>query len=99
MKSAENLIGQFGVGFYSAFMVADRVELISRSWRDDSKGWQWSSDGGGEYEITPIDFKKRGTRVTVFLKEDAKEFCNELYGNNYYYNSFQFHLLLSGHYH
>ncbi len=76
-KSAENLIGQFGVGFYSAFMVADRVELISRSWHDDSKAWQWSSDGGGQYEISPVDYKKRGTRVTVFLKEDAKEFCND----------------------
>jgi len=76
-KSAENLIGQFGVGFYSAFMVADRVELISRSWHLDSEAWQWSSDGGGQYEISPIDYKKRGTRVTVFLKEEAKEFCND----------------------
>ena len=76
-KTAENLIGQFGVGFYSAFMVADRVELVSRSWHTDSKAWQWSSDGGGQYEVIPVDYKKRGTRVTVFLKEDAKEFCNE----------------------
>ena len=76
-KSAENLIGQFGVGFYSAFMVADRVELISRSWHLDSEAWQWSSDGGGQYEISPNDYKKRGTRVTVFLKEEAKEFCND----------------------
>ena len=76
-KSAENLIGQFGVGFYSAFMVADRVDLISRSWQADSEAWQWSSDGGGQYEITPVDYNNRGTRVTVSLKEDAKEFTNE----------------------
>ena len=76
-KSAENLIGQFGVGFYSVFMVADRVELTTRSWQEDAKAWQWSSEGGGQYEIIPVDFKQRGTRVTVFLKEDAKEFCSE----------------------
>ena len=76
-KSAENLIGQFGVGFYSVFMVADRVELISRSWQVDSEAWQWSSDGGGQYEIIPVEYKNRGTRITLFLKEDAKEFCND----------------------
>ena len=76
-KSAENLIGQFGVGFYSVFMVANRVDLISRSWHADSEAWQWSSDGGGQYEITPVEYNKRGTRVTVSLKEDAKEFAND----------------------
>ena len=53
-KSAENLIGQFGVGFYSVFMVADRVELTTRSWQEDAKAWQWSSEGGGQYEIIPV---------------------------------------------
>ena len=72
-----SIIGHFGLGFYSAFMVADRVELVSRSWHEDSKAWQWSSDGGGQYEIIPVDYKKRGTRVTVFLKDDSKEFCSE----------------------
>jgi molecular chaperone HtpG len=76
-KSAENLIGQFGVGFYSVFMVADRVELTTRSWQIDAQAWQWSSDGGGQYEVSQVDYEKRGTRVTVFLKEDAKEFCSE----------------------
>jgi len=76
-KSAENLIGQFGVGFYSVFMVADRVELTTRSWQIDAQAWQWSSDGGGQYEVSEVDYEKRGTRVTVFLKEDAKEFCSE----------------------
>ena len=76
-KSAENLIGQFGVGFYSVFMVADRVELTTRSWQIDGQAWQWSSEGGGQYEIIPVDYEQRGTRVKVFLKEDAKEFCSE----------------------
>ena len=76
-KSVENLIGQFGVGFYSVFMVADRVELTTRSWQVDGQAWQWSSEGGGQYEIIPVDYEQRGTRVKVFLKEDAKEFCSE----------------------
>ncbi|MBL7035825.1 MAG: molecular chaperone HtpG [SAR324 cluster bacterium] len=76
-KSAENLIGQFGVGFYSVFMVAERVELTTRSWQVDCQAWQWSSEGTGQYEVIPVDYKQRGTRVTVFLKEDAKEFCSE----------------------
>ena len=76
-KSAENLIGQFGVGFYSVFMVAERVELITRSWQIDAKAWQWTSEGGGQYELSPVDYNHRGTQITVFLKEDAKEFCSE----------------------
>ncbi len=76
-KSVENLIGQFGVGFYSVFMVADRVELTTRSWQVDGQAWQWSSEGGGQYEIIPVDYEQRGTRVKVFFKEDAKEFCSE----------------------
>ena len=76
-KSAENLIGQFGVGFYSVFMVAERVELTTRSWQVDSQAWEWTSSGGGQYEITPAKYNQRGTRVTIFLKEDAKEFCSK----------------------
>jgi len=76
-KSAENLIGQFGVGFYSVFMVAERVELTTRSWEVDSQAWEWTSSGGGQYEITPAEYNQRGTRVTIFLKEDAKEFCSK----------------------
>ena len=76
-KSAENLIGQFGVGFYSVFMVAERVELTTRSWQVDSQAWEWTSSGGGQYEITPAKYNQRGTRVTLFLKEDAKEFCSK----------------------
>ena len=76
-KSAENLIGQFGVGFYSVFMVAERVELTTRSWQVDSQAWEWTSSGGGQYEITPAKYDQRGTRVKIFLKEDAKDFCSK----------------------
>ncbi|HAF88410.1 MAG TPA: molecular chaperone HtpG, partial [Deltaproteobacteria bacterium] len=58
-------------------MVAERVELITRSWQVDSKAWQWTSEGGGQYELSPVDYNHRGTKITVFLKEDAKEFCSE----------------------
>ena len=76
-KSAENLIGQFGVGFYSVFMVARRVELETRSWHPEGEAWTWSSEGGGNYEIQPSKKKERGTKIKIFLKEDAKEFCGE----------------------
>jgi molecular chaperone HtpG len=67
------LIGQFGVGFYSAFMVAEKVDVITRKAGDD-KAWRWSSDGKGSYEIAPAaleDAPKRGTRVVLHLMEDA----------------------------
>ena len=76
-KSAENLIGQFGVGFYSVFMVASKVELETRSWHPEGEAWAWSSEGGGNYEIQPSKKKDRGTRIKILLKEDAKEFCGE----------------------
>jgi molecular chaperone HtpG len=73
-RPAVNLIGQFGVGFYSAFMVAERVEVFTRSHQPDSAGWHWSSDGTGGYEIEPAEGLSRGTKVVLHLKEDAKDF-------------------------
>jgi molecular chaperone HtpG len=67
------LIGQFGVGFYSAFMVADRVEVLSRK-AGESEGWRWVSDGQGEFAIAPAEFEKRGTRITLHLRQDADEY-------------------------
>ncbi|WP_095200638.1 molecular chaperone HtpG [Mesorhizobium carmichaelinearum] len=67
------LIGQFGVGFYSAFMVADRVDVISRLAGSD-EAWRWSSDGKGSYEVAPAPLEaapKRGTRVVLHLMDDA----------------------------
>jgi len=76
-KPDVNLIGQFGVGFYSAFMVAKKVTVLSRSFVPEESGWQWSSEGMGGYEITPVADLPRGTKITLELKDDAKEFAQE----------------------
>ena len=74
---ANNLIGQFGVGFYSVFMVAKKVVLKTRSFLEDEQGWQWSSQGSGQYELRPLETSNRGTTIKVFLKDDAHEFCSD----------------------
>lgn len=71
-------IGQFGVGFYSAFIVADKVEARSRAAGESAdKGVLWVSAGEGEYSVEDIEKKERGTEITLFLREDEKEFLNE----------------------
>lgn len=69
------LIGQFGVGFYSAFMVASKVVVLSRSHQPDEQGWRWTSENAGGFEIEPAADVPRGTKVVVHLKDDAKEFA------------------------
>lgn len=73
----DNIIGKFGVGFYSVFMAAREVVIRSRSYLKEESPVEWRSDGLGTYEITPIhsDFK-RGTTIDIYLKEDAKEFAD-----------------------
>ena len=73
-NAAENLIGQFGVGFYSAFMVAESVQVYTRSWEPESKGYLWESSGTGEYTIEEVEGQRRGTKIVVKLKEDQKDF-------------------------
>jgi len=68
-----SLIGQFGVGFYSAFMVADRVEVLSRK-AGEEQGWRWESDGKGEFTIEPEPNLKRGTRITLSIREGDEEY-------------------------
>ncbi len=72
-----NLIGQFGVGFYSAYLVADHVEVVSRAAGKDSKAWKWASDAKGSFTVEPAERTARGTAVTLHLKEDQKEFLDE----------------------
>ncbi|SCB24823.1 molecular chaperone HtpG [Rhizobium hainanense] len=72
------LIGQFGVGFYSCFMVADRVDVVSRR-AGAEDAWLWSSDGKGGYSVAPVDVSEapaRGTRITLHLMEDAKSYAS-----------------------
>ena len=76
-KPDVGLIGQFGVGFYSAFMVAKKVTVLSRSFMPEESGWQWTSEGMGGYELAPAADLPRGTKITLELKDDAKDFAQE----------------------
>src|SRR5204862_6217953 len=68
-----SLIGQFGVGFYSAFMVADKVEVVSRK-AGESEGWRWVSDGKGTFTVEPADNVGRGARITLHMREGDDEY-------------------------
>jgi molecular chaperone HtpG len=74
-KRDSNLIGQFGVGFYSVFMVADRVEVVSRKAAEE-QAWRWTSDGKTGFDLEPADRAQPGTTVTVYFNEDGKEYAN-----------------------
>ena len=74
-KKDSNLIGQFGVGFYSAFMVADKVEVISRK-AGEEKAWKWTSDGKTGFEIEPASRDATGTSVTLFFNEAGAEYAS-----------------------
>jgi molecular chaperone HtpG len=74
-KKDSNLIGQFGVGFYSAFMVADKVEVVSRKAGED-KAWRWISDGKTGFEIDPAERAAAGTTVLLHLNEEGQQYAN-----------------------
>jgi molecular chaperone HtpG len=74
-KKDSNLIGQFGVGFYSAFMVAERIEVVSRKAGQD-QAWRWSSDGKTGFDIEPAERSAAGTTVTLHLNEEGQQFAN-----------------------
>jgi molecular chaperone HtpG len=75
-KDKPGLIGQFGVGFYSAFMVASQVDVLTRK-AGEAEAWLWSSYGKGEFSIEPAERAANGTTVTLHLKKDAKEFAEK----------------------
>jgi molecular chaperone HtpG len=75
-KKDSNLIGQFGVGFYSSFMAADRVEVLTRKAGEEA-AWLWSSDGKGDFEITKAQRPGHGTTVTLFLNDEGREFASQ----------------------
>jgi molecular chaperone HtpG len=74
-KKDSNLIGQFGVGFYSAFMVADEIEVVSRKAGEEA-AWRWTSDGKTGYEIKPAERAEAGTTVLLHLNEEGKQYAN-----------------------
>jgi molecular chaperone HtpG len=75
-KPDMSLIGQFGVGFYASFMVADSVEVLSKK-AGEEDGWKWSSDGKTGFNLEKVSKEKVGTSITLYLKKDAKEFLEE----------------------
>ncbi len=68
-----NIIGHFGLGFYSAFMVSEKVEIYSKSYKDES-GVYWSCDGSPEFELYQVDYNERGTKIVLHINEESKEF-------------------------
>jgi len=72
-----SIIGHFGLGFYSAFMVSDKVEVISRSWDETEPAVKWSCDGSPEYQIEETTRESRGTDVILYLDKDSKDFLEE----------------------
>ncbi len=75
-QKLDDIIGQFGVGFYAVFMVADEVRVTSRSYRPDAEAWTWTSSGDSTYRMGPASKATRGTSIEIQLKEDAKEFLS-----------------------
>jgi len=76
-EAATDIIGQFGVGFYSVFMVADEVQVTSRSYRPEASAARWICDGSPRFTVEDAQMDRRGTEIVVRLKEDAKEFAND----------------------
>src|SRR5687768_16546714 len=72
-----NLIGQFGVGFYSAFMVAKSVKVYSHSWKKDEPGHVWTSDGSGSYEIEEAEGQRRGAKIVIELRSEERRVGKE----------------------
>jgi len=76
-KKDVDLIGQFGVGFYSSFMVADNVEVVTRR-AGEEQAWKWASDGQGEFTIGEAEMEGRGTTITLHLNDEGKEFLEDM---------------------
>ena len=73
----DQIIGHFGLGFYSAFMVAEKVVIETMSYQEGATGVHWECDGGTEYTMSEVSGLSRGTRITLYMAEDSLEFCNE----------------------
>ena len=75
--TANSIIGHFGLGFYSAFMVSKKVEIVTKSYKEDAKAIKWSCDGSPEYTITDAERQERGTDIIMYIDDDSKEFLEE----------------------
>ncbi len=76
-EDANAIIGHFGLGFYSAFMVSKKVEIVTKSWKENSQAKKWSCDGSPEYTIEDADKESRGTDIIMYVDDDCKEFLEE----------------------
>jgi len=76
-EDTNDIIGKFGLGFYSTFMVADKVEIISKSYQENTEAAKWTCDGSTEFEITKAKKTDRGTDITLFINEDSEEFLDQ----------------------
>ena len=76
-KDANAIIGHFGLGFYSSFMVSKKVEIVTKSWRDDAQAVKWSCDGTPEYNITNTEKQGNGTDIIMYINSDSEEFLDE----------------------
>jgi molecular chaperone HtpG len=75
--NANSIIGHFGLGFYSAFMVSKKVEIITRSWREDAPAMKWECDGSPEYTMSATQRDDRGTDIVLYIDDDSKEFLEK----------------------
>ena len=76
-NDANAIIGHFGLGFYSAFMVAKKVEIVTRSYKEDAKAIKWSCDGSPEFTLEDAERDDRGTDIILYIDDDCKEFLEE----------------------
>ena len=77
-QNENNIIGHFGLGFYSSFMVSEKVEVITKSFKEDAKAVKWECDGSPEFSLTDIEKTDRGTDIVLYLNEESKEFLESV---------------------
>ncbi|MCD4832802.1 MAG: molecular chaperone HtpG [Bacteroidales bacterium] len=76
-KDQTTIIGKFGLGFYSSFMVSEKVEIVTKSYKDGAKAVKWSCDGSPEYNIEEVEKEDRGTDIILYIDDESKEFAEE----------------------
>ncbi len=76
-QNENNIIGHFGLGFYSSFMVSDKVEVITKSFKEGAKAVRWECDGSPEFTLEEVEKEERGTDIVLHLNEESKEFLEE----------------------
>ncbi|WP_212002272.1 molecular chaperone HtpG [Chitinophaga sp. HK235] len=76
-ENGTNIIGHFGLGFYSSFMVSSKVEIITKSWKEGASAVRWECDGSPEYQLEEVSKEERGTEIVMYINEESEEFLDE----------------------